>query len=126
MIWMIGKLTFYYFSSNTIPCWLGGAINQRDCPRKLLTWNCIPILLIPLCIYNFQLTSFRFKVEEDKIALFLEGQSLAERIENDQVFYIDYQDLEEYTAPATNTVRNLLFAKFWYNYLLIREKNIFH
>ena len=44
----------------------------------------------------------------------MEGKSLEERIENDQVFYIDYQDLEEYTAPATNTVSVLYFLRFSY------------
>ena len=59
-------------------------------------------------IIFLQLTTFRFKVEEEKISLFLEGKSLAERIEEDKIFYIDYQDLEEYIAPITNTVIDLI------------------
>ena len=54
------------------------------------------------------LKSFRFKVEEEKISLFLEGKSLAERIEEDRVFYIDYKDLEEYTMPESKTVSELI------------------
>ena len=36
--------------------------------------------------------------------MFLEGKTLEEQIEADKLFYVDYQDLEEYVMPASNEV----------------------
>eukprot|EP00111_Clytia_hemisphaerica_P017039 TCONS_00050503-protein len=55
----------------------------------------------------------KFKVEEEKISLFLEGKSLAEQIEADKLFYVTYQDLEEYVMPANNEPMVCPFALFY-------------
>ena len=45
-----------------------------------------------------------FKVDTDKIKMFLEGKTFQQCLDEDRLFYCDFQDLEEYIAKSSKEV----------------------